>query len=214
MRVRRNPELRQEVFIQAAKTLFQEKGYDGVSVRDVLAKVDDKSASPSVFYYYFKSKEDLYYSCIKATSESYVEGFRKILDRDYSSFEERIFAIIDHIISSLLNDNNIAMTGGSVMNRMFILDMKEKITREIATLWKIKFEEKTSSDSDYISSYLAGGVGEMIYSYMLSESKEKEDIILLSKSMLLFCCKTLGYGKDEIEGMLNAIEEHIRQYLD
>jgi AcrR family transcriptional regulator len=71
---------RREAFIETSIPLFIYKGYSNVSVRDVLDAVNDKTASPSVFYYYFSSKDELYRSCIEYIAESYISGFEKIFD--------------------------------------------------------------------------------------------------------------------------------------
>lgn len=59
MRRKKDPEIRREVFIRAAQALFLSRGYESVSVRDVLDAVGERSASPSVFYYYFWRVESL-----------------------------------------------------------------------------------------------------------------------------------------------------------
>ncbi|MSS59135.1 TetR/AcrR family transcriptional regulator [Erysipelotrichaceae bacterium Oil+RF-744-GAM-WT-6] len=58
--------MRKEEFIHAAEQLFLEKGYEHVSIRNVLDAVGNKTASPSVFYYYFSSRDVLYHACIEA----------------------------------------------------------------------------------------------------------------------------------------------------
>jgi AcrR family transcriptional regulator len=67
MRKRKDPSIRQSVFLDAAEELFFSKGYEQTSITDILKAVGD--ASPSVFYYYFSSKEELF----KATMKRYVE---------------------------------------------------------------------------------------------------------------------------------------------
>lgn len=67
MRKRKDPSIRQSVFLDAAEELFFSKGYEQTSITDILKAVGD--ASPSVFYYYFSSKEELF----KTTMKRYVE---------------------------------------------------------------------------------------------------------------------------------------------
>ena len=47
---------RKDEYIETAARLFLEKGYNETSVRDILDAAGD--SSPSVLYYYFKSKKD------------------------------------------------------------------------------------------------------------------------------------------------------------
>lgn len=59
-RKRQDPTIRRGELIDAASRLFLSKGYAATSVRDILDEVGNRTASPSVFYYYFKSKEEIY----------------------------------------------------------------------------------------------------------------------------------------------------------
>ena len=51
------PEERRRELVTVASRLFSEKGYEAVSVRDIL---DEVHGAPGMFYYYFKSKQDTY----------------------------------------------------------------------------------------------------------------------------------------------------------
>ena len=53
----KKPEVRRQELIDVASALFAEKGYEEVSVRDILQIV---GGAPGMFYYYFKSKQDIY----------------------------------------------------------------------------------------------------------------------------------------------------------
>ena len=53
----KKPEVRRQELIDVASALFAEKGYEAVSVRDILNVVD---GAPGMFYYYFKSKTIFY----------------------------------------------------------------------------------------------------------------------------------------------------------
>ena len=56
----KKPEVRKQELIEIAAKLFAEKGYEAVSVRDIL---DVVGGAPGMFYYYFKSKQDIYLIC-------------------------------------------------------------------------------------------------------------------------------------------------------
>ena len=61
----KKPEIRRQELIDIASRLFMEKGYEGVSVRDIL---DEVQGAPGMFYYYFKSKQEIYL----ASMEQYI----------------------------------------------------------------------------------------------------------------------------------------------
>ncbi len=72
------PEERRKELIDTAARLFAERGYESVSVRDILAEVN---GAPGMFYYYFKSKQDIYL----ATMEDYIS---EKLDRKCALLED------------------------------------------------------------------------------------------------------------------------------
>ena len=59
-----------ETIVYQALTLFSDKGYEGVSVRDIANAVGIKAAS---LYNHFKSKEDIFNSIIDEMSKRYEE---------------------------------------------------------------------------------------------------------------------------------------------
>lgn len=79
-RPKKDPTIRKKEFTDAAERLFFEKGYDATSVQDVLKAVGGESLSPSVLYYYFPSKEDLFEATINAYVSRYIDGIAKILN--------------------------------------------------------------------------------------------------------------------------------------
>lgn len=56
-RVSKPPEVRKQELVDVALSLFIEKGYEDVSVRDIL---DVVKGHPGMFYYYFESKQEIY----------------------------------------------------------------------------------------------------------------------------------------------------------
>ena len=64
VRARHDPEVKREQFIATALELFARKGVGNTSLRDVIKAMNGGAGtSPSVFYYYFASKGDLFEAC-------------------------------------------------------------------------------------------------------------------------------------------------------
>lgn len=211
MRIKKDPQIRQEVFIQAATELFMEKGYEGVSVRDILDAVADKSASPSVFYYYFDSKEAIYHACVRDVAERYLEGFRKLLDRDYPSEAEHMLAFVDLIRNAIATKRKIMLADSSLQSKMFILDMREYVTREIAELCAQAMVSSTSHkdfDVRRLTQFIAGGIGHMIYSFNISEEQGKESLDRMLKDLVFFSMRTLGVPSTIMSEMLSLLDVH------
>jgi AcrR family transcriptional regulator len=55
-RVTKDPELRKTEILEAAEELFLSRGFDETSVSDIVSKV---GVAQGLFYYYFKSKDDI-----------------------------------------------------------------------------------------------------------------------------------------------------------
>ena len=71
-RIVKDPEERKYELVDAAETLFMEKGYSKTSIRDIVEKV---GVAHGLFYYYFDSKSDL----INAIVERMFKKMDKIL---------------------------------------------------------------------------------------------------------------------------------------
>ena len=71
---------RKDEYIETAARLFLEKGYNETSVRDILDAAGD--SSPSVLYYYFKSKEDLYRQVMDTKAKKYLQAIDTVINKD------------------------------------------------------------------------------------------------------------------------------------
>lgn len=83
----KKPEVRRQELIEVAGRLFEEKGYEAVSVRDILAEVN---GAPGMFYYYFKSKQDIYIAAMEQYITVRLERKCKIMEDETVAFEEKL----------------------------------------------------------------------------------------------------------------------------
>lgn len=63
--------------VEVATTKFFEQGYDGTGVREVMR---DVGADIGTFYYYFKSKDELFYEVLSRFFEPYKKDFAEIAE--------------------------------------------------------------------------------------------------------------------------------------
>ncbi len=213
MRKRKDPSIRREEFIKVATELFKEKGYEGVSVRNVLAVVGDKSASPSVFYYYFESKDDLYHACIEVMVDRYIEDLRHQFSIKYRTLEDWILYnntfMRDYLIQYLTSDSTRRIVDGSGMSYSFILNRRYKITQRVAEFWieSLSYTEEFSQCEVWgLAHFLSGGIGEMMYSYLMGEGKSEERARQLVNAMIKFVVRTVGFSKEKEEKIMSALE--------
>ena len=83
----KKPEIRRQELIDVAAALFTEKGYEAVSVRDILNVVD---GAPGMFYYYFKSKQDIYIAAMEQYITQRLERKCKIIEDETVSCDEKL----------------------------------------------------------------------------------------------------------------------------
>lgn len=82
----KKPEIRRKELVDIALRLFSERGYEAVSVRDIL---DEVHGAPGMFYYYFKSKQDIYLAAIEQYLTERIDIRCQMLDDEALSFEEK-----------------------------------------------------------------------------------------------------------------------------
>jgi AcrR family transcriptional regulator len=68
-----------ERLLESAKRLFSQKGYYATSVEDIVASA---GLSKGAFYFYFKSKEELFKSLVEEMHLSIVKRLENFLERD------------------------------------------------------------------------------------------------------------------------------------
>lgn len=90
-RPKKDPNIKRKIFIEAASKLFFEKGYDNTSIQDILLEVGGGDAlSPSVFYYYFQSKDDLFEAMAEEYMQKHVEKITEILESRDMTYQEKM----------------------------------------------------------------------------------------------------------------------------
>lgn len=83
----REPNARQRL-LETATELFAEKGYAGTSVREI---VDRAGVSKPVLYYYFKSKEGLFYAILEWAAEVQQDILNQIFETSGTVLERFIY---------------------------------------------------------------------------------------------------------------------------
>jgi AcrR family transcriptional regulator len=81
------PEIRRQELIDTAARLFEERGYEGVSVRDIL---DAVGGQPGMFYYYFRSKQEIYIATMEDYVSKRLEHKCELLEDESKSFDEKL----------------------------------------------------------------------------------------------------------------------------
>ena len=94
----RDTEERRTEFIEAAEKLFKKNGIVDTTISAIVKEMD---VAKGLFYYYFKSKDDV----IDAICDKYNREFRRTIQRSLNdgSFDERLDQFIENSIISFRN---------------------------------------------------------------------------------------------------------------
>ncbi|NIU47890.1 MAG: TetR family transcriptional regulator, partial [Thermoplasmata archaeon] len=84
----KDPKERRIEFLDTSVELFNEKGYYNTSVEDIC---DRMGVAKGLFYYYFKTKEDLVEAIVDRLWEGAVTDYHAIMARDDLSALEKLF---------------------------------------------------------------------------------------------------------------------------
>lgn len=118
-RKKQDPAIRKNEFIEAATRLFQTKGFESTSLRDVLKALGGETAlSPSVFYYYFKSKDELLDACLSAYVDRYADDLNAVLADKTLDFQAVMQKAVSRV-NEALNDVHVILTGDNTDNTFF-----------------------------------------------------------------------------------------------
>ena len=90
-RVSKDPEVRKQEIVAAAFDLFREKGYDQVSVNDIVKKV---GLAQGTFYYHFNSKYELLDAVVEYEMRQTLEMLKSVATDEKLSALEKMQAII------------------------------------------------------------------------------------------------------------------------
>ena len=85
-------EERRNEIIETAGKLFEEKGYEQTQVQDI---VNEIGVAKGLFYYYFKSKDEVMEELADRYADAIIDAVNKLIDKDISTFDKinRIFQI-------------------------------------------------------------------------------------------------------------------------
>lgn len=94
----KEPEVRQAEIMQAALSLFVEKGYINTTTQDIIDRV---KISRGLLYYHFKNKEDILFRMIEHYSEPKVRTLSAVAyDKDKTAIQKMKLFIESTLISS------------------------------------------------------------------------------------------------------------------
>ena len=107
---------RVEMILSCAERLFQARGYNGVSMRDLAAAVDVKMSS---LYYYFESKEEILYRIIKRHLMHIESATATALERvPRAAHVERLRVLVATSVACMIEDRAASSLASSEVRHL------------------------------------------------------------------------------------------------
>ena len=170
---------RRNEFIDAAEKLFKENGIVDTTVNAIVKEMD---VAKGLFYYYFKSKDDV----IDAISEKYNRDFKAAIQRSLDTsndFDEQLNEFINNTISSfrVMWDNlhgvneNIDLT---ILSSRSVDEAKETASEKLKELLKQgnALHKTNIPNPEYFSKLIVSGIADLA-SHTEADLKEIQNII-------------------------------------
>lgn len=136
-RKRQDPTIRKNEFIEAAMKVFEAKGFENTSVRDILKQISvTTTISPSVFYYYFTSKDELLDACIHTYTDRYAQDMINILkDKtlDYNTVMKNAVTRIKKTLCYVQEINANGKTDNEYFHNLVAERLFDKIIPQLTT---------------------------------------------------------------------------------
>lgn len=121
-----NDDNTQGKIFRAAASLFAEKGYNGVSMREISERT---GLSKPTIYYYFGNKEGIYTSLVSTSLNYNVEMFQKIQEKNIS-IKQKIVELVKLRFRQVLDYPDLAKFFVSLINGTEKLPFLEDLIEE------------------------------------------------------------------------------------
>ncbi len=175
------PEERRKELIDVAARLFAEKGYESVAVRDILAKVN---GAPGMFYYYFKSKQDIYLAVMEDYINEKLDKKCELLMDKGMPFEKRRDILVELIAEDIKGyGERFSTTEDTISDASYkiydLIQMVGKLIKPYAIFMLQGIEEKkiknrlgvTKENAEEVAAFILYGLWGIIYNDRFTQDK-------------------------------------------
>ncbi len=122
-RISKDPDERRREIINAAEKLFNEKGFENTAVSDIVKSI---GVAQGTFYYYFKSKDDVFCTIAEEFLDTFMESFVLIVDNEKLDVVEKVEMIFDKGIELIKNNEGVMFNLHTRDN----MELHEKVERK------------------------------------------------------------------------------------
>lgn len=140
MRISKPREERRQEIVETARELFIAQGIDNTPVSQIVKTV---GVAQGLFYYYFKSKDDIIAAVADHIMDSIERSINSSLERKDMTFNQRITMVVDMFLDSF---GVLDASTGSVKNLVYTSQLYDIIKARL-----------TSTTADVINALMAEG---------------------------------------------------------
>lgn len=169
MRISKSPQERKAEIIEAALALFMEHGYEGTSVSMIVSRV---GVAQGLFYYYFKSKEDVFEAAMEYYTDKLAENvISELLAPAPRCLADRFAGVISMLLG-MIQDSEGPLTNGMSVREITEIDMRfsyyfsQILIEPVATLLHLLSEQcktRLSAAPESLSSFIVFGIYGLIH---------------------------------------------------
>lgn len=192
--------------IYVSLTLFSDKGYEGVSMRDIAGAVGIKAAS---LYKHFKSKDDIFNSIMDEMSKRYEETVSKmqIPNGDMNLVTEQYMHITE--------DTLVVLT-----KSLFLYFAKDDFASKFRRMLTIE-QFRSTHAGDVFQSFFIDGVlnyQSMLFKNMIKGGNfiECDPYIMAMHfySPIFLLLSKYDHNPDKEDEVIDALTKHVKQFAD
>ncbi|AMP21228.1 hypothetical protein AZF37_08760 [endosymbiont 'TC1' of Trimyema compressum] len=196
VRISKAPEERRREIILTARKLFFEKGYNNTSIKDIVGAL---GVAQGLFYYYFKSKEEVFKATMEEYADEYIYRIEKVLFNDAWKLPKRIILAF-HEFLELENQGKDAFLATihdsehQELHDKISLHVVEALTNPAIEILKIEVLETRLQieNIETTARYLLYGIFGVIHQE-ISINEIEENV----PSLIKLIAETLGMSKEQ-----------------
>jgi AcrR family transcriptional regulator len=163
MRTTKKPDERRNEILDTSMKLFMSKGYENTSVEDI---TNDMKVAKGSFYNYFKSKQEVFETCILLMANATVEKYLVILNNCEKTVIERLIEYIEYNFEISQRQNkdlfeDIHSPNFDTIHSRVIAESSQKLMQTFTQLIKKGMAECNfqTIDPEFTAAALLGALG-------------------------------------------------------
>lgn len=103
-RISKDPDERRLELIDAAERLFNQKGFESTAVSDIVKSI---GVAQGTFYYYFKSKDDIFNAIVERFMEELMSELKEVQYNEKLNTKQKLEIILDKSFSFMENNEGV-----------------------------------------------------------------------------------------------------------